>query len=265
MFDLRGCHFNYAGFDSSLYDLVFAHMDTEKTPIIKGTQAVNSIQSKKNHKHYLTSVSYEDEQVIYDAEIFTYDAQPIGESFLTEVERALFGKNTFGKLYPIDSYYIEPKYYINCIFLNPERIETEAGVVGYKFSLVTDSVMAWETEQTQTFTFANTTSGTKTFTVNVDTDIDDYTYPTVKFTMGSTGGNVSLYNNSDDSTRLTSFEGVSALQTFTMDSSINHLSNNMYQRFSDRNFIRLLNGENNFAFTGNVTSIEVTFNNRVYI
>lgn len=261
MFDIYGRHFDYEGFDSSKYDLVIANMDTDRLRILQVERNINAIRSKKNNEFYIADITYAEEPLSFEAEIVTFDGQPIGESLLPEIERALFCRNSYGKLKPLESYETYP-IYLYCIFTNAERIENDAGVIGYKFMVNTDSVMAWEEPTTETFTFANTTSGIKTFSVNVDTDLPDYTYPKVTFVMGTSGGNISLYNNTDDSTRITGFTSVPASSSFLMDSSINYLPVLYYTMFSNRNFIRLLNGKNNFAFTGNVVSITVTYQNR---
>ena len=136
------------------------------------------------------------------------------------------------------------------------------GIVGYKVVIVMDSVMAWEDAQTQRFSLSGSTN---TCTVNVDSDINDYIYTTVAITTGSSGGEIVIYNNTDDATRTTRFVGVPANTTFYMDSTVNHISNLTYSYFKDRNYIRLLNGANNFYVLGNVTSIAFTFNNRKFL
>lgn len=263
MFDIYGCHFQYGDFDSSEYDLVIANMDTSRLSILQGERSVNTLFSKKNNTYYVTNVAYGDEPVSFEAEMFTYDGKPIGESFLPEIERKLFSNSRFVKLHALDAYGFDPVY-INCIFTNPERIEYTQGVVGYKFTILTDSIMAWEEPTTETFTFANNT-GTKTFSITLDTDLDDYTYPVVEFQIGSYGGDVTIINNSDSNTRLTGFTLLTPSLPFTMDSRINYLPVSFYEKFNNRNFIRLVNGENNFVVTGNVTSISVTYQNRKFL
>ena len=266
MFDIYGCHFTYGDFDSSKYDLIFANINTSRNLKLQSDQNINTIRLSKNNKHLLTSYLYEDAPMTFDAEIVTLNENPIGESYLNEVERALFRHHSYLKLYPFEGYYDSDKeVYVNCLMSNPVRIETEAGVVGYQFKLTTDSAMAWEDTTVYEFSFSDSTAGTKTFVVEVDSDMDDYIYPVVEFQMGSSGGNVTLFNNTDDSTRFTSFTSVPAYTTFTMKGDISHITNGVYQYFSDRNFIRLLNGTNSFFFTGNVTSVTVSFNNRKYL
>lgn len=264
MFDIYGCHFQYGDFDSSEYDLVIANMDTSRLNILQAERNVNTVFSKKNGTHYVTNVSFNNEPQSFDAEIFTVCGHPIGESFLHDIEQALFKRNTFTKFEAIDSYGFDDVY-LNCILTNPERIENDAGVVGYKFTIVTDSVMSWEEPKTETFTFAENDNNPKTFSIELNTDMPDYTYPIVEFQIGSTGGDISICNNTDSLTRLTGFTSVPALSVFTMDSRINYLPTTYYEMFNHRNFIRLLNGVNNFVLTGDIVSISITYQNRRYL
>ncbi|MBP5463032.1 MAG: hypothetical protein J6Y20_13060 [Lachnospiraceae bacterium] len=107
-----------------------------------------------------------------------------------------------------------------------------------------------------------TSGSTDIATINVDTDINDFTYPKVTFTMGSRGGDVIISNNSDDSTRLTKFVGLSPNTTIIMKGDINYISGQNYIKFTGRNFPRLVDGENIFTVSGDVSSITFEFNNR---
>ena len=262
MFELYGCYFYYAGFDSEAYDLVFANVETSRIVSLEAARNVNTIRSKRNHTHLITSITYEDAPISFEAEIVTSDGSPLPDEIVPYVERELFSRTEYGELFNI-SEYGKSQVYINCVLTNPEKIESEAGIIGFKCVVTTDSSMAWEETTTVTPTMSGSSS--KTFSVDVDTDMPGYTYPKVTFTIGSSGGDVTLYNNTDDATRFTSFTGLAPNSTFVMDSRINYISGNQYARFSDRNFIRLKDGTNNFFLTGDVTSITFEFNNRKYI
>lgn len=267
MFDICGHHFIYDDFDSSEYGLIFANMDTSRLNILQSEQKVNTVYSKKNNMHYMINTQYNiADPTSVDAEIFTFDGSPIGESYLHNVEKSLFCSQSFKKLYAFESYdedIEEP--YVKCIFINPERIETLSGVVGYKFTMVLDSVMMYDPEITETFTFTSGQAGTKTFSVTLDTDINDYTYPNIRIQVGSLGGDIAIYNVTDDSERLTEFSSLPPSSLIVMDSAINYIPKIYYDNFSGRNFIRLLDGENTFLFTGDVTSITITYQNRKYL
>ena len=106
---------------------------------------------------------------------------------------------------------------------------------------------------------------TNDFHIDVDTDLDDYIYPDVEIQVGGEGGDIVIYNATDDATRFTEFSSVPPFTTFTMQGSINHITNGMYNHFTSRNFIRLLNGRNNFFMYGDIERITFRFNNRKYM
>ena len=264
MFDIYGCHFQYGDFDSSDYDLVIANMDTSRLSILQGERSVNTLFSKKNNIYYANSVTYGDEPVSFEAEIFTYDGRPIGESYLKEIERALFSRSQFTKFHALESYGFDPVY-INCILTDAERIEYDAGVMGYKFNVIADSVMAWEEPITESFTFEDD-DDEKIISITLDTDIDDYTYPVIKFQTGSVGGAITVYNMDDGGVnRITSFTYITPNTKFTMDSSISYIPVEYYELFEERNFIRLINGENRLVVSGNVVSLSITYQNRRFL
>ena len=257
MFDIYGCHFMYGDFDSSKYNLIFANMETNRLTTLQHEQSASTVRSRRNNMHMLTKIAYNDEQMSFEAEILEANGNTIGESYLREIEHALFYRHSYGKLYPLEGYYegLQPVY-INCVFINPSRIENEAGTVGYSFTVLMDSVMAWEepTVITNSLAPTQTSSGTYTFTIDVDSDMNDYIYP-----------KVIIKNITDSNTRSTIFEDVASNAQITMDGSINHITQNYFLNFTGRNFIRLLNGANNFSVTGNIRSISFEFNNRKYL
>lgn len=148
MFDLYGCYFMYGDFNSEEYDLVFGNMDTSRLVALESPKNINTVKSRKHNVYYVNRVSYDEEPISFEAEIFTKDTTPIMVDDLPIIERALFNRHSYTKLYQVMSYERDPVY-INCILTNPERIESMSGVVGYKFTVNTDSVMAWEETNTQ--------------------------------------------------------------------------------------------------------------------
>jgi len=153
--------------------------------------------------------------------------------------------------------------YLNCRFINPEKLVFNDGVVGYKATLEADSSMFWQDAITKTFTIQNDDpTMSSSIVVKVDTDLDDYIYPKVSFTLGSYGGDVIITNHSDDSTRLTKFVGLSPFATVTMRGELNYVSGQYYEKFYKSNFIRLLDGANNLSVMGDVQTITIEFQNR---
>ena len=76
---------------------------------------------------------------------------------------------------------------------------------------------------------------------------------------------ITITNNSDDSSRLTKFVNLSPSISLVMRGDINYISGQNYEKFSNQNFIRLLDGDNNFGIIGDVESIKFEWNNRRFI
>lgn len=273
MIDLYGCYFLYGGFDSSIYGLGITNVDTERIRYLQSTQNINTVRSKRNQRHLLTNVAYDESPMSFDMEITTLDGSVINPIDITMIERSLFNRKSFTEFAPYQEFFDkDPMLHFNCILTNAERIETDGGIVGYKFVVTTDSVMAWSAKQEYTIEIPVQEGDDEeddpvafSFVIKASSDMNDYIYPEVTFTTGDVGGDVTLYNNTDDATRFTSFLSLPPNTSFTMRSDINHITNSMYQFFSDRNFIRLLDGDNSFFIMGDIISISFEFYNRIFL
>lgn len=276
LLNLYGCHFEYAGVSSRKYGLIFANVETSRLTSLSGEAEAISIYNKRDKKNYFIGESFEKAALSFDLEVVTETDSPIEYTVRREIENWLFYRSDYCKLYidiaddwELESFeYIDgaqKRLYLNCRFVNPRKLEYMDGVIGYRFTVECDSSMAWQDSITQTSTL-NTSASVSYVTVNVDTDIADYTYPKVVITMGSSGGDITIINQTDDSTRFTSFVDIPANSQITMNGDgINYISGNYYMKFSDMNFIRLRRGENTFSIIGNVKRISFTWQNRRYI
>jgi hypothetical protein len=210
----------------------------------------------------------------FDAEIVMDSEEVINRFMRREIEKWLFHQRDYCKLYTdmdCDIYGeayelvngVQKRLYLNCRFVNPEKIESASGLIGYRFTVECDSCMAWQDAVMYEYSLSGSSS---TITVNVDTDLRDYVYPKVTIQTGSSGGNIQIINFTDDSTRSTAFVSLSPNITLTMrGDGINYISGDYYQRFSNKNFIRLLDGENTLNITGDVRKITFEFQNRRYL
>ena len=263
MIDLYGCYFKYGDFDSIVYNIGITNIETDRMKVLQSVQNVNTVRNKRNHKFLATKVAYDEAPISFEIEITTLDGSIINPMYIPMIERSLFNQRTFLPLYPyIGTLDNTSMLHINCIFTEGERIDTDGGIIGYKLVVTADSVMAWSEPIEETIIIDGQSDS---FTIKVDSDLNDYIYPEVTFMTGSTGGDITIYNNSDNAERFTSFTNLPAETTFVMRGDINHLSNDMYQFFSDRNFIRLLDGDNNFFVVGDLQSISFNFNNRKFL
>lgn len=274
MADIYGSHFEYGGIMSRQYGLIIANVDSERFLKLSGDITGITVFNKIDRRRYIVGDSLSDYPLSFEIEIITDDERCINKDEKRAIEKWLFNRGCYKKLYfdeaddCLDDMSeivngTKKRLYLNCRFVNPEKIEDAFGVIGYKATLEADSGMFWQDPTIYTYELSNTTEGsTSTISIEVDSDIDDYIYPNVTFTLGSSGGDVIIINNSDDNTRLTKFTGLSANATITMKGDINYISGQNYNKFSTRNFVRLLDGVNGLTVHGDVASITIEFQNR---
>ena len=274
MADIYGSHFEYAGISSRRYGLIIASVESNRNTQVSGVVNGISIFSKNAKKRYLIDDDYDDFPTSFEVDIVIDNDHGIELNDRREIEKWLFNKHDYRRLYLdtaddcfgetyeiIDG--LQKQLYLNCRFINPQRLEYNGGIVGYRVTLEADSGLWWQDAVIKSYTINNaSSSSTKNIIVNVDTDLDDYTYPKVTITMGSSGGDIIITNNTDDSTRLTKFVGLSANASIVLKGEINYVSGQYYVKFNKQNFPRLLDGDNAFTITGNVKTISFEFNNR---
>lgn len=276
--DLSGSYFEYNGTTSRKYGLIFAHVDTSEFIQLSGEVSSNVIYNKRDNRNYFMGESLEDSPIQFDAEIVIDGETPINRFERREIEKWLFHQPDYCKLYvdmDCDTYGesyelvdgVQKRLYLNCRFVNPEKIDGNGGLVGYKFEVECDSAMAWQDEIEKKYAIGNSSpTSSSVITVDVDTDLNDYIYPKVTISMGSSGGNIQIINQSDSPTRATAFTNVPANATIIMrGAGVNYISGDYYQKFSNKNFIRLLDGANDLIVTGNVDNITFEFQNRRYL
>lgn len=274
MADIYGSHFEYGGKSSRQYGLVIVSMKADRMLKLNGDIAGATVYNRVAKKRYLVDNDMTNSPLSFDVEIITYNQRALEQNERRSIEKWLFNKHDYRKLYfdMADDWYgdmneivngARKRLYLNCRFINPQKIESCCGVVGYQATLEADSSMLWQDPVEMVYTLNSASEDTiQMITVNVDSDMDDYIYPKVTFTLGSVGGNVIFINNTDDSARFTKFVGLSANATITMKGELNYISGQDYEKFSTRNFIRLLDGTNNITVQGNVRTVKIEFQNR---
>lgn len=274
--DLYGCHFEYAGLSSRMYGLIFATVNSPKNLALSGQAEAVSFYNKKEKKKYHLGDVFDNAAMTFEAEIVSRNV--IGRVDQRCIEKWLFHQANYCRLYidMDDDHYgenfeivngEEKRLYLNCRFVNPEKIEGDGGLVGYHFTVECDSHMAWQDSVLYEYEINhNSTSSNSIVTVNVDSDVVDYIYPKVTIQLGSVGGDICISNNSDEATRLTSFVSLSPYISLVMrGDGINYISGDNYTKFKDKNFIRLLDGENKIAIIGDISKISFEFQNRRFL
>lgn len=269
--DIYGCHFEYAGVSSRIYDLIIANVNTTRNISLSGTTQSISIFNKKEKKKYHVGDSYQDSPLVFDLEVVT--EKPLHQTEVHKIEKWLFYQRDYKKLFidiadDIDhqTYSLidgeEKRLYLNCRFINPEKLEYNGGIVGFKFTVECDTNMAYQEPFKKVFTGSEINDS---MIVDVDTDIADFVYPKVIITTGSRGKEIQIVNHTDSSSRITSFIDVPPHSQIIMHGHTNFISGNYYEKFCHKNFIRLLDGENIISVEGDVSNISFEWQNMRYL
>ena len=155
MIELYGKHFIYAGKRSRDYGLIIANVETSKEYRIVGEKSGSFVFNKAMKARFLIADKYSDTPLSFDIDIVTCDGHALDFQSVRKIEKWLFENSTFDKLYidPHDDPFGEtceliygvPKYlYFNCRFLGASKLEYNGGVVGFRCTLETDSMMLWQ-------------------------------------------------------------------------------------------------------------------------
>lgn len=269
--EIYGCHFEYAGVSSRACGLVFANIESPRYTAVMGETSTVSVFNRHNKRSYYVDTLYDDSPISFEAEVVS--ELPINPYEMREIEKWLFNQASYQKLYidVDDSNYdgVEMidgqvlRQYLNCKFVNPSKIEGNGGVMGWSFTIECDAPMAWQDPIIKTFDISS--SDERYITVKVDTDLADYVYPkvTIKLKDGD-AADLRLVNTSDDVYRITTFVSMTGGSTIVIDGEHNMISgdsDSYYEKFKDKNFIRLKDGENKFSVSENVASISFKWQN----
>lgn len=273
--ELHG-HFHYGSGSSRDYGLMLAHADTNHDGRSSGEIQTVNLFSKRGKRNVFTRDDYSDSPISFDVEILSDSDRPLDQETQRAAQKWLFYQQGYWPLYldPFDDCYEdntevidgeEKNLYLKCRFTNPEKVYGNGGIFGYKAKLEADSPLAWQDTSSKTFTMTGGENANTLINLEIDTDLKDYTYPKVIITTGQVGGNVTISNNSDSASRLTGFTGLGANTEIVMNEKIGMVSGQNYEKFSNKNFIRLLDGVNRISVVGDVVSIRFEWQNRRYI
>lgn len=274
MADIYGSLFEYGGVSSVQYGLIIVNVNTNRMTNLYGQRESVTIFSKSANKLYLIDDDHSSSPLVFDIEIVTEDGRCLDKEERRQIEKWLFNRRSYRKLYIdlscddrgetyeyVDG--VQKRNYLNCRLINPEKLEGNGGIVGYKATLEADSQMFWQDPIEQSFNVNNSSSSSSSnITVTIDTDLEEYVYPKVTIQMGSSGGEIIIINNDDDSARQTKFVDIGANATIVMKGDLNYVSGQYYEKFSGRNFIRLLDGSNTLTIKGNVKTISFEYSAR---
>ena len=271
--DLYGKRFIYAGTASSTYGLYISSITSSIDTVVVGSASDSTFYGKKNIRKYILGTSWESSPRSFTVEMTR--TSPFTNEELRAAERWLFKHNDYEKLYidpdddpdgitteRIDG--VDKRLYLNCKLTNPSKLMYAGGVVGFTCTIECDSAFVWQDAITKTLEPANATNGVR-WTISTEFDYVGFIYPRVVLLTGSTGGDITIVNNSDDSSRITKFVSLPANQQIVMNGAVNYISGNNYIRFDGGNFVRFVDGSNVLNITGDVASISVTWSNVRYM
>lgn len=110
------------------------------------------------------------------------------------------------------------------------------------------------------------------FEVPVDSDIDGYTYPTITITVGKIGGTIELTNTSDfrdgvftSEDRKMVLSNVPPSKKIVLDCSVSSISGISYNKMTKKYFPRLVEGINTFYARGDISALEIEWQNRRFL
>ncbi len=182
----------------------------------------------------------------------------IPATFAPYIARKLFGQKRYKKLQVIAPDYSQ--YYWNC-FLTQPKLKTVGGqIVGWDCVVQCDSPFAWSFARPNNFTFTPPISNYSAI-INNRSGNNDYTYPTIVFTMSNVGGSFTIQNSSDGN-RLFQFTALAANEVVTVDNNLQIITSSTgLLRLSHFNkyFFRLIPEINSLLFSGNVSSMSISY------
>ena len=271
--DIYGKRFIYDGKQSYDYNLILAVTSSTTYLRTSGEEETQSFYDRKGRRNRYLGTNWDKSPATFPVElVHTYNI-PYTNDQLREIEKWLFNQSKNKKFY-IDARDDhdnatteeingeEKRLYINCRFTNPTKLMYNGGVVGFSCMMECDSGLAWQDAITQTESFSNTSN---TVTVSVDSDVPDYIYPRIVLTMGNSGGDVTIVNQTDDIYRVTELDDIPANSVIVMNSAINYITEEYYESFPNHNFVRLLDGDNTLTVNGNLASMSITWSNMRYL
>ena len=270
--DIYGKRFIYAGVNSYDYDMILALTDSDAYRSVRGKDETKSFYSRKSKQLRYLGTDWDESPSSFSVELIHSVGVPYSKSQVRTLERWLFNQSSNKKFYvdarddlnnsTTEEVNGEPKrLYVNCRFTNPTRLLYNGGVVGFSCTMECDCGWVWQDAITQTHTFTNTSNSV---TVSVDSDNPDYTYPRIVLKAGTSGGDITIANQLDDSYRLTTLKDVTANDIIVMNSAINYITEEYYELFPEHNFVRLLSGDNVLTINGDVAEISITWSNMRY-
>ena len=145
------------------------------------------------------------------------------------------------------------------------QLATPATITGTPISLMTDSgtnTITNDGNGQMTVSWYNSIATPFSFDFINNSDDEDIMRPKLQFICGSTGGDISITNITNNN-NIISFTGLSANEIITIDEFGQLSSSTGENRYNNwnKNRLYMLFGKNQINVTGNITSISITYQN----
>jgi len=246
--------FTYDGVSSDQYRLMIASFDSdtvETTSVFAPT--LSTVKSSKSHKFSYAGVAYDTPPT---ASFTIVSESVISPNDRPAILRWLVGRKGFKEL-TIEQDDLE-NYIYRCIFTLVDMVYVNGALHGFTLTATFDSPYAYY-YKTRVLTGSGTAITTK---IELNTAlIEDYTYPIIKFKPAASNATLTMYNSSDDSSRIFAFNSLAANTEYTVDNERRTLSGGitLSTNFKDlnggnkRKWFRLVAGTNTITYTFNGT------------
>ena len=267
--NLSGHYFTYDGKSSTPFGLKFMHLDTERFKKLSADIEYQTSYKKGAREHVINGTKFTDTPLEFEVEFISEN--PIEEMSARKIKRWLFNKPDFAKLYADmhhdDTYEringVMKRTYIKCVFYSPEEIRFAAGLFGWKAKCLISSPMAIQDEIEMKFS-----DFTNDIVVPVDTDLSGYVYPLITIHMKTGSSDVSIINKADQSRQFKIVDLNSASKIF-IDNEVGTIvdsdGTSWYGNLYNRQFFRLMPGNNPLTINGNIASLTIAWSNSRWI
>lgn len=249
-----GEYFIYNGKSSEEYGLMFLNKDTEENKEVGGVIEYTTFKHNKSPNYIIQDINYNS---YFEFEIEAISEKPLDED-IDSIYNWLLSQPDYKKLYVGDD-----EYYYYCIFTNSSFIKAYGpegyGIYGIKATMQCDSMFMWK-DVTNTYSNEELI---ETIVENNTSAVKEYTYPNLVIHVGGTGGDITVQNISEN--RLIKIHSALVGDIITINSFPCYISSYLndndvmvYENFN-KQFPRLLQGENRIGIVGDIDQITLSY------
>ena len=253
-----GKSFIFNGVPSEIYDLRFFDFDPPNPANSPsgGTVSIMEEWLYRREKPYFYGRYYQ-ESLEFDMVVGSYSY--IDGASRDAIQTWLVGRSSYLPLRIVQDDISDIVY--NVIFTQSTKIDV--GGLNYAIMLHAKCDRPWAVSYPAATTITNS-SASSIYTTNFDfvngSTYSGYNKPTITFTMGTLGGNLSIVNASD-SDRNFAFTDLAANEIITVDNDrgiITSSGSSLRMANFNKNFFRAIQGINDLTVSGSIVSLTIT-------